>query len=64
MEEYSVIGKRIPRVDGLAKVTGDAKYAADYEMPGMLWCKIAPKPPCTRKNTQYRHIPGRTASRR
>ncbi len=44
MEEYSVIGKRIPRVDGLAKVTGDAKYAADYEMPGMLWCKIARSP--------------------
>ena len=44
MEEYSVIGKRIPRIDGLAKVTGEAKYAADYEMPGMLWCKIARSP--------------------
>jgi CO/xanthine dehydrogenase Mo-binding subunit len=44
MEEYSVIGKRIPRVDGLAKVTGEGKYAADYEMPGMLWCKIARSP--------------------
>ncbi len=44
MEDYSVIGKRIPRVDGLAKVTGEAKYAADYEMPGMLWCKIARSP--------------------
>ena len=44
MEDYSVIGKRIPRIDGLAKVTGEAKYAADYEMPGMLWCKIARSP--------------------
>ncbi|MEJ2068363.1 MAG: molybdopterin-dependent oxidoreductase, partial [Deltaproteobacteria bacterium] len=44
MEEHSVIGKRIPRVDGRAKVTGEAKYAADYEMPGMLWCKIARSP--------------------
>ena len=44
MEEYSVIGKRIPRIDGLAKVTGEAKYAADYEMPGLLWCKIARSP--------------------
>ncbi|MBN2122967.1 MAG: molybdopterin-dependent oxidoreductase [Deltaproteobacteria bacterium] len=44
MEEYSVIGKRIPRVDGRAKVTGEAKYAADYEMPGMLWCKILRAP--------------------
>lgn len=44
MEEYSVIGKRIPRVDGRAKVTGEAKYAADYEMPGMLWCKMLRSP--------------------
>ncbi|MBN1106202.1 MAG: molybdopterin-dependent oxidoreductase [Deltaproteobacteria bacterium] len=40
MEAYSVIGKRVPRIDGLAKVTGEAKYAADVEMPGMLWCKM------------------------
>ena len=44
MEEYSVIGKRIPRVDGRVKVTGEAKYAADLEMPGMLWCKILRSP--------------------
>ena len=44
MEEYSVIGKRIPRVDAKAKVTGQAKYAADFEMPGMLWCKILRSP--------------------
>jgi 4-hydroxybenzoyl-CoA reductase alpha subunit len=44
MEEFSIIGKRIPRVDGRAKVTGEAKYAADYDMPGMLWCKIARSP--------------------
>lgn len=44
MEEYSVIGKRVPRVDGKVKVTGEAKYAADYEMPGMLWCKMLRSP--------------------
>jgi len=44
MEEYSVIGKRVPRVDGRVKVTGEAKYAADYELPGMLWCKILRSP--------------------
>jgi 4-hydroxybenzoyl-CoA reductase alpha subunit len=44
MEEYSVIGKRIPRVDGRVKVTGEAKYAADYGMPGMLWCKMLRSP--------------------
>lgn len=44
MEAYSVIGKRIPRIDGRVKVTGEAKYAADFELPGMLWCKILRSP--------------------
>ena len=44
MDEFSVIGKRIPRIDGRVKVTGEAKYAADYELPGMLWCKMARAP--------------------
>ncbi len=44
MEDYSLIGKRIPRVDGRVKVTGEAKYAADYDMPGMLWCKMVRSP--------------------
>jgi 4-hydroxybenzoyl-CoA reductase alpha subunit len=44
MEEYSVIGKRVPRIDGRVKVTGEAKYAADFEMPGMLWCKMLRSP--------------------
>jgi 4-hydroxybenzoyl-CoA reductase alpha subunit len=41
MEEYSVIGKRVPRFDSREKVMGYGKYAADYSMPGMLWCKVA-----------------------
>ena len=44
MEDYSVIGKRIPRVDGRVKVTGEARFAADYSFPGMLWCKMARSP--------------------
>jgi len=44
MEEYSVIGKRVPRVDGRVKVTGEAKYAADFDLSGMLWCKILRSP--------------------
>jgi 4-hydroxybenzoyl-CoA reductase alpha subunit len=44
MEGYSVLGKRIPRIDGTAKVSGEAKYAADFSMPGMLWCKIIRSP--------------------
>ena len=44
MTEYSVIGKRVPRVDAREKVLGRAKYAADYSLPGMLWCKVARAP--------------------
>lgn len=36
-EEYSVIGKPIPRVDARVKVTGEAKFAADIEVADMLW---------------------------
>jgi 4-hydroxybenzoyl-CoA reductase alpha subunit len=44
MSEYSVIGKRVPRIDAKEKVMGEAKYAADYALPGMLWCKVLRSP--------------------
>jgi 4-hydroxybenzoyl-CoA reductase subunit alpha len=44
MEKYSVIGKRVPRIDAKEKVMGQAKYAADYCLPNMLWCKVARAP--------------------
>jgi 4-hydroxybenzoyl-CoA reductase alpha subunit len=43
-EEYSIIGKPFPRVDARAKVTGEAKYAADIEMPDMLWGALKRSP--------------------
>jgi len=42
--KYSILGKRMPRVDAPLKVQGQAKYAADYEMAGMLWGKIKRAP--------------------
>ncbi len=44
MDGYAVIGKRLPRVDAKEKVLGGAKYAADYSLPGMLWCKVLRAP--------------------
>jgi 4-hydroxybenzoyl-CoA reductase alpha subunit len=44
MSKFSVIGERVPRVDAREKVTGEAKYAADYSLPGMLWCKLLRSP--------------------
>lgn len=44
MGKYSVVGKAVPRVDGLAKVTGEAIYGADLQLPGMLYGKILRSP--------------------
>jgi len=43
-EEFFVVGKRIPNPDGVAKVTGAAKYAADIKLPGMLIGKLLRSP--------------------
>ncbi len=42
--DYVNIGKRLPRVDGIGKATGDAKYAGDLSLPGMLHGKILRSP--------------------
>src|SRR5919206_4262662 len=34
--EFDVVGKPVPRVDGLKKVTGRPIYTGDMDMPGML----------------------------
>jgi 4-hydroxybenzoyl-CoA reductase alpha subunit len=40
MNNYSVIGKRFHRIDGMEKVTGNAKYTPDLVLPNMLYGKI------------------------
>jgi len=44
MTELSVVGKDVPRVDGLEKVTGKAKYSVDIKVPGMLYGKVLRSP--------------------
>jgi len=44
MPDYSIIGKPMPRVDTRAKVTGDAKFTADLNLPRMLVGKILRSP--------------------
>jgi len=48
MTEFYAVGKRIPRIDANKKVTGQAKYGVDVELPGMLIGKIlrSPYPHC------------------
>ncbi|RLB87096.1 MAG: aldehyde oxidase, partial [Deltaproteobacteria bacterium] len=44
MSDYTIIGKRMPRVDSRAKVMGKAKFTADLKLPGMLVGKIKRSP--------------------
>lgn len=38
--EYSVVGKRIPKLDAARKAMGRAEYIQDKKLPGMLYGKI------------------------
>ncbi|MBZ5523507.1 MAG: molybdopterin-dependent oxidoreductase [Acidobacteriia bacterium] len=44
MDNFSIIGKRIPLVDSAGKTTGQGKYADDLTVPGMLYGKILHSP--------------------
>jgi CO/xanthine dehydrogenase Mo-binding subunit len=44
MKEYLAVGKRLPRIDGVAKATGEAKYSVDIVLPNMLYGKILRSP--------------------
>jgi 4-hydroxybenzoyl-CoA reductase alpha subunit len=43
-EDYAVIGKSVPKVDGRAKATGQARYTGDLKFPNMLVGKILTSP--------------------
>jgi xanthine dehydrogenase molybdenum-binding subunit len=42
--QYKLIGKDYPTLDLYAKVTGKAKYAEDFRVDGMLFCKLLLSP--------------------
>jgi CO/xanthine dehydrogenase Mo-binding subunit len=44
MTTYKVVGQPATRTDGPEKVTGSAKYAADVQLPGVLWGKALRSP--------------------
>ncbi len=43
-QEFKVIGKKVERVDAFERLIGQAKYAADVYLPGMLYAKILRSP--------------------
>lgn len=44
MEEFAVVGERVPRVDAKDKVTGKAQFVGDVYLPGMLYGRILRSP--------------------
>ena len=42
--QLNVVGKRGPNLDAVARVTGQAKYTADLELPGMLVARVLRSP--------------------
>ncbi|MFC1943250.1 hypothetical protein ACFLWO_01555 [Chloroflexota bacterium] len=44
MENYSVVGKRLPDIEGPQKVTGQAQYTGDIVLPNTLIGKILHSP--------------------
>jgi xanthine dehydrogenase molybdenum-binding subunit len=42
--EFSYVGKRLPKPDIAAKVTGEAKYTEDFVVPGMLEGRLLRSP--------------------
>ena len=43
-KQFEVIGKKVERVDAFERLTGEAKYASDVFLPGMLHVKILRSP--------------------
>jgi xanthine dehydrogenase molybdenum-binding subunit len=43
-KEFSVVGKRTPRIDAYERVTGQAQYTGDIQLPGMLYARVLRSP--------------------
>ncbi|HAI09693.1 MAG TPA: hypothetical protein DCM17_10220, partial [Dehalococcoidia bacterium] len=42
--QSTIIGAPVTQIEGPSKVTGQTRYAADVDLPGMLWGKILRSP--------------------
>src|SRR5262245_32730154 len=38
--KFTILGTRVPRIDGRARTPGEAKYPSDVRLPGMLYGRI------------------------
>jgi xanthine dehydrogenase YagR molybdenum-binding subunit len=68
MDKRQVMGKRLNRLDGVAKASGKAKYSSDMNPDGILFAMLltSPHAHCTIKSidtTEAKKVPGVTAIR-
>ncbi len=42
--QYRLVGQPLKRLDGLAKVTGQAQFGIDVKVPGMLYATVRQSP--------------------
>lgn len=52
---FSVVGRGVPRVEGVEKVTGRARYSYDIRLPGQLYARVLRKPARARADRQHRY---------
>ncbi|MDQ5850723.1 MAG: xanthine dehydrogenase family protein molybdopterin-binding subunit [Chloroflexota bacterium] len=43
-EELAIVGQPTPRIDGAARVSGEARFTYDVQLPGMLWARVLRSP--------------------
>ncbi len=60
VQPLTTIGHVTPRVDAIARVTGQAKYTNDLKLPGMLYARVLRSP---QPHARIRHIDTSAASR-
>jgi isoquinoline 1-oxidoreductase subunit beta len=52
-KDYKIVGQRLPRVDSLAKVKGEAVYGIDHRVPGMKYAVLSRCPTIGGKVTNF-----------
>ncbi len=43
-EELAIVGQPTPRIDGIARASGEARYSYDVLLAGMLWARVLRSP--------------------
>jgi CO/xanthine dehydrogenase Mo-binding subunit len=57
----TTVGRRVPRVDGVARVRGEAPFTADLQLPGMLHTAVLRSPHARARVTSIDLKPARSA---